>query len=328
MMTCIALEKEAFHQWNDFVKMHPDGTVFHQTGWLSLVGDPVTIYTVWKEDELVGGVALVTSKKMGSAGFHIPPYTQYFSPLYYNKNNTVQSVSEEHECMALLLEKIGHASHVDFKLTAGHHSILPYHWKGYETSVMLTHLVRGTKEAYFSGLNKNKQRELRKLYKAMDAGEISVEEHISQEELTELIRKTSDRKNFDPKTDIVLKLVNRAKEIPAKTFAIRSNEFGVVAFGFLPYDDKAMYNLVNVSIRGTNSTLRTVNLLLINKAIEFALENNLVFDFEGSMLPGVESFFREMGGKQVPVYRVQKSGSIKYSLLRALKQIKNDRKKA
>lgn len=328
MIACRSLEKQEFQKWDDFVKAHPKGTVFHRTKWLSMVGDPLTIHAVWKDEEMVGGVALVQSKKMGTTGYHIPPYTQYFSPLYYNRNNAVQSVSEEHECLGLLLEKIGSASQIDFKLTEGHHSILPYHWKGYETSVMLTHLVKGTKEAYLASLNKNKQRELRKLYKAIEAGEISVEENISQEELTELIRKTSDRKKFDPKTDIVLKLVSRAKEIPAKTFAIRSSEFGVVAFGFLPYDEKAMYNLVNVSVRGTNSTLRTVNLLLINKAIEFALDNNLVFDFEGSMLPGVESFFREMGGKQVPVYRVQKSGSIKYSLLRALKQIKNDRKKA
>jgi hypothetical protein len=45
------------------------------------------------------------------------------------------------------------------------------------------------------------------------------------------------------------------------------------------------------------------------------------------MLPGVEAFCRLMGGTQMPVYRVQKSASLRYSLLRAANQVKNDRKK-
>jgi len=57
------------------------------------------------------------------------------------------------------------------------------------------------------------------------------------------------------------------------------------------------------------------------------LTTGRIFDFEGSMLKGVEAFCRLMGGTQAPCYRVQKSASLRYSLMRAANQIKNDRKK-
>jgi hypothetical protein len=67
---------------------------------------------------------------------------------------------------------------------------------------------------------------------------------------------------------------------------------------------------------------------LLYKGIEFALTSGRKFDFEGSMLQGVETFYRLLGGKQVSVYRVQKSPSLIYSIIRAANQIRNDRKKA
>lgn len=326
-LQCRELEKAEFSLWDNFVRMHPMGTIFHQTAWLGmLAGGEVRVIAVWKDEQIIGGVSLLLSKKYGVPGYHIPPFTQYFSPLYYNAANSPQSITEEHACLESILNKIGSANHIDFKLPSGHHSFLPYHWKGFETTVVLTHLIKGTKESYQLGLDKKRQGELKRLKKGIDAGEISIEEKISEGELAMLVKETCERKNFNFNENVLLQLVNNAESIPAKIISIRSKQHGLVAFGFFPYDEKAMYNLVNLSVRGIKGMLGTVNLLLLNEAIEFALDKNLSFDFEGSMLPGVEAFFRKMGGKQVPIYRVQKSPSIKYSLLRAYKQIRNDRK--
>lgn len=321
------LKKDEFFLWDNFVRLHPMGTIFHQTTWLQMVAaDEIRVISVWKGDQMIGGVSLLASKKFGVTGYHIPPFTQYFSPLYFDASDLLPSISGEHACLEIILNNIGSVNHVDFKLPHGHHSFLPYHWKGFETSVVLTHLINGTNESYLLDLDKKRQGELKRLKKGIDSGEILIENEISEEGLAKLVKETCERKNFSFNEKLLLKMVNIAETIPAKVISIRSKQHGLVAFGFFPYDEKAMYNLVNLSVRGIKGMLGTVNLLLLNEAIVFALNKNLAFDFEGSMLPGVEAFFRKMGGKQVPIYRVQKSPSLKYSLLRAYKQIKNDRK--
>lgn len=322
------LKSNEFTLWDQYVDRHPAGTIFHKTGWLKLVGYDLQVITVWIDEKIIAGVALVSTVKTKIKGYHIPPYTQYFSPLYGHPESKKNSITEEHECIQILLEKIKSAKHIDFRLPGGHQSILPYHWKGYESVVNITYVINGTLEAYLSGLNKNKLRELKKLQGLVETGELQVESNISETDLAHLLKQTSERKGFNARTDLAIKLVMQSDASFAKKMVIRSREHGIMSFGFFPYDNKAVYNLINASVRVNDPVLKTVNLLLLYQAIEFALNSGRKFDFEGSMLPGVESFCRLMGGKQVPVYRVQKSGSLIYSVLRAAKQIKNDRKKA
>ncbi len=321
------LKREEFDIWNRFVDDNPDGTIFHKTDWLELIDTDIEICTIWVDEEIKAGIALIKTKKNGVSGFHIPPYTQFFSPLFAKSDEKTNALTEEHTCISALLDEIKKANHIDFKLPKGHQSILPYHWKGFETSVSITHVITGSLQDYLANLNKNKLRELKKLQLLLDSGEITIQYEINETDLKQLLQQTAERKGFDANSVLVSKLVMNAPDSLAKKYIIRSKEHGLLAFGFFPYDHKAVYNLVNASVRVTDPVLKTVNLLLLYQAIEFALGTGRLFDFEGSMLKGVETFCRLMGGIQVPVYRVQKSASIKYSLLRAAHQIKNDRKK-
>ncbi|MEP7164099.1 MAG: hypothetical protein ABI741_05355 [Ferruginibacter sp.] len=321
------LKNEAFPAWNNFVDEHPCGTIFHKTTWLQLIDPRVKIYAVFNDEEIKAGVALVSTKKNAVSGYHIPPYTQYFSPLYGNADQKKNSLTEEHTCIKAILDEMADAAHVDFKLPKGHQSILPYHWKGYESSVSITHIITGNLADYLRDLNRNKLRELKKLQGLVNAGEIIIEHAIHEADLQHLLKQTEERKSFDGRSALAIDLVMKSTDDIANKFIIRSKEHGLIAFGFFPYDKRAVYNLINASVRVTDPVLKTINLLLLFQAIEFALNSGRTFDFEGSMLPGVEAFCRLMGGVQVPVYRVQKSSSLRYSLLRAAKQIKNDRRK-
>lgn len=321
------LKSDSFTEWDHFVVESNYGTLFHSTNWLKLVSDHPQVFAIKEDGKIIAGIALVKTKKTGVSGFHIPPYTQYFSPLYGRRDDKKRSISQEHECISLLLDRLINEGHIDFKLPAGHHSILPYHWLGFETTVRITHTIQGTLDAYLQKLNKNKLRELKKLQHLVEEGELSIEDDISEQELQFLLQQTSQRKNFDAQNQVAVNMVLHAGAQMAKKVVIRSRQHGVLSFGFFPYDNKGVYNLINASTRIADPVLKTINLLLIYQAIEFALTTGRIFDFEGSMLRGVEAFCRLMGGEQQPCYRVQKSNSWRYSLLRAANQIKNDRKK-
>jgi len=46
--------------------------------------------------------------------------------------------------------------------------------------------------------------------------------------------------------------------------------------------------------------------LVLWEAIQQVAQFTDIFDFEGSMMPGVERFFREFGGIQTPYFTIQK----------------------
>lgn len=321
------LHETEFEIWDQYVLNHPAGTIFHTTQWLKLISDEVQVLSQLKEGSLTGGIALIKTKKYRVKGFHIPPYTQFSSPLFGNLVS-VYSISEENAFLEDIINNLPAADHIDFKLPRGHQNILPYIWKGFDTNINLTYVVEGSLENYLSKLNKNKLRELNKLFMMLQTGELLIEETIGKEELSFVLKATSARKKFDFHDNIAMNIVLNAPTSFTKKIIIRSKTTGVLAFGFFPFDDKCVYNLINASVRVEHSVLKTINLLLIYKAIEFALSTGRIFDFEGSMLKGIENFCRLMGGVQYPIYRVQKSPALSYSVLRALKQIRNDRKKA
>lgn len=321
------LENTEFPHWDSFVKDHPHGTIFHTTKWLRLISEKemADVYAVLKDKLIVGGIALTKTKKRGIAGYHIPPLTQYFGPLI---QSTSSSLSQEHKAIKGLLKALPRSKHYDFKLPYGHHTILPYHWAGFESSVSVTHIVMGSLEEYLKNLNKNKYRELKKLLKLVESGEISISNEANHQDILELLKSTSERNQFNIKPDLVTKLYHDSDLSYVKKIIISSKKHGIISIGLFPYDNQNVYNLINASVRVDDPVLKTINLLTIYKAIEFALTTGRKFDFEGSMLPGVETFCRLMGGQQVPVYRVQKSPSLRYSLMRAVNQMMNDRKKA
>lgn len=318
------LEGKSYFEWDSFVESHPNGTIFHTSYWLRIISQDIEIYVKRDYNKIIYGIALISTKKMGIKGFHIPPLTQYFGPL----TNTSNGLSNEHHQLLEILSSLPKSNHFDFKLTTGHHSTLPFYWTGFECLVTLTYKIDCSIDEYWEKMNKNKKRELKKILTLIERGEIEVCDVIDINSLNELLDKTEKRGNYHTDRQLFFKLFNSAKSSFIKIVAVKSKTHGFISFGLFPYDSKAVYNLVNFSARMEDPVLKTINLLTLHSGIEFALNTGRVFDFEGSMLKGVETFNRLMGGSQAPIYRVQKSPSLIYSFMRALQQIKNDRKKA
>lgn len=317
-----------FSEWDEYVDNHKSGTIFHKTTWLSLISPIVEVFVSKDNDKILGGVALIKTKKNGVEGYHIPAFTQYFSPLFGNPL-IKYSIAEEHEFITELLRIIPKSGHIDFKFPSGHQNILPYHWKGFQSSVLITHTITDSDfEIYLKNLNKNKLRELKKLELMVENKTLSVETDIEINEFFNLMKKTGDRKEFNINENILKNIISKQTIGLYKTYALSTPESGYIGVGIFPYDNRTVYNLINASTRIEHPLLKTINLYCLYKAIQFALSTNRGFDFEGSMIPGIETFYRLMGGNPKPIYRVQKSPSIKYSLLRAGKQILSDRKKA
>ena len=74
------------------------------------------------------------------------------------------------------------------------------------------------------------------------------------------------------------------------------------------YDEKTCYYL----IAGADPTYRAsgAQTLVLDSGIEFASKHSKAFDFEGSMIEGIENFFRRFGADRVLYYQIEKKGFI------------------
>ena len=81
-----------------------------------------------------------------------------------------------------------------------------------------------------------------------------------------------------------------------RTAYLCSDEQGrPVAGAYIAWDNQSSYLLLTGFDEQAN--IRGAAALAVWASIQFVAERGLIYDFEGSMLPGVERFFREFGGE-------------------------------
>lgn len=321
----VLLSRDDHNQWNDYVFNHPRGTVFHTTTWLERIDPGVKVYAGYVKEKLYGGVAILKTKKHGVWGYHRPQYTQYFSPLFGNSEVAKYSLTKEHEFIEDLLKTIPRVGHYEFKFNYGHHTFLSYHWNGFTSEVTSNHIVKLSDHDPMINFSSKKRRELKKLIELKAGGQIEIDSDPDFDEIWNLVAETATRKNYNQDRDIFSRVFNQENR-SIFSIGLKYPPHGYISAAIVAFDNKAMYNLINASTRRNIPEIRTATLLVIHELLLESQKRGLEFDCEGSMLRGVEFFLREVGGEQVGVYEVKKSPSIIYSSIRAIQQLRGDRK--
>ncbi len=304
--------------WDEFV-INNGGSIFQRSEWLQRLNGFKGVLIRKKVNEIIAGVPVVLTRKKQVKGIHIPPYTHIFCPVF-----SIRASSDLKGDFLSQVIKEGY-QHIDFKFNHGHQDILPFLKNGFTVQTYLTYIVEGTYETFRKSINKNKLRELRKLEKLLEEDEIQVSEDWNFDAIMEMMTITAKRGNFNASRE-ALKSLFEFKEDYLKGFFITSRKYGLVSIGIFAYDDTHVYNLINVSKRIDDAVIKTINLLTIDCGVRFALNNGKIFDFEGSVIPGIAKFYSLMGGSQVAVYRAHKSRSILFSFMRAIERFLHERR--
>ncbi len=102
-----------------------------------------------------------------------------------------------------------------------------------------------------------------------------------------------------------------------RTYLLRDGEGRPASATIMVHDHRTAYYLGG-GIRRDLRQGSMFNVFLFHRMIADAHGMGLDFDFEGSILPGVERFFRSLGGQLQPLYRVVKFPSpMAYSIWHA-----------
>ncbi|MDH6533904.1 hypothetical protein M2101_000556 [Parabacteroides sp. PM5-20] len=307
--------------------------LFSRDWWLDIVCGEANWDVLWIEQKgqvqavlpfYVPYKGLKTGFRQQRKGFiSMPPYTQTMGPWFAPIAKDTKYTTELGLRQALCKQFTERLQSYTFFLQNFHYDItdwLPFYWQGYKQTTRYTYILSLTDtEKVWDNMSQHTRRNINK---AQEKLQIKVIKGIPVDDFLQIVKKTFKRqgKSSIPNTSILKKIIISCREREQGDIWGGYDEVGNLhAAIFVAWQESAAYYIAG----GGDPAYRDsgAHSLIMWEAIRFTADKSELFDFEGSMLPGVERFFREFGAKQIPYFTISKG---KRSLLhRAYLKVKS-----
>lgn len=187
--------------------------------------------------------------------------------------------------------------------------VLPFRWLGFSIEPGFTYRIYDLNdcESIYNRFNKTAKKNIKA---AKNKVRISQELHVDV--LWEMLDKTfvaQNRKNPMSKERVYRIVEACEKSDTGRYYEAVDNDGHVHSCAYFVYDEKVCYYLLGASDSEYRSS--GAQSLIIWEGIQFAAQHSKIFDFEGSMVEGIENFFRQFGGICEPYYTVRKQALYK-----------------
>lgn len=290
-------------------KAEPHIGVFASKEWLSIYGESLVMIGIYKdENQIIGGFYYLKTKKFGFDFIKLPPYTPHCG-LFFIGESTNQS-SKNNFTKEVVLEVCNHFNELKSTLTilafpSNVIDMQPFIWDKYK--VIPNYTYRLSLEKTLEEIKSNFESKTRNaINKAVKEGvEISLNSLTRQQVFASLVTNLDSAGAniyYAPLKNI---LFGFSDESNSFCYVARKNN-EVLGLVFCIYDKNVCYYLL--AAVGKNIGVQGVNNLLVLHCVEKAQQLGCkVFDFEGSMLKGVEKFFRSFGPEMFPYYTANKA---------------------
>ena len=300
------LGEDEFPLWNEFVSHSPQGTLFHKTNWLKASRETPIIYGCFKSGRLVAGLPLVQRNiQFGMKTASHPPLTPYLGLVFKPaRGKYVTQISAEKAMGKAIARSIKtDFNMIHFNFPPGPVDLQPFIWEGFYSSIRYTYLLSlDDLVQVWAGMDDKRRNDICRA----ERDGLHVDNQSEFEEFFTLVRQTFQRQ------EIRMEFVDTAfhyndmleKRNQCRPFVTRDKDGIPIAGVYIIWDTRRAYYLLG----GYNSvrTHRGASALAMWEAIKFTKEELQLsqFDFEGSMIPQVEQFFRGFGGRLTPYYSV------------------------
>lgn len=285
------------------------GNIFTSQQWTSIYGSHLTLMGLFtkKADQMVGGFCLYTDRKFGFAYLRTPPFNPHISVFYVDRSTNPANVNSFRKkiisAIADFLNSSGRAL-VNLSFPPGEQDMQPLIWNKLNPSLRYTYQIQLHHEEKVILGNFTPERR-NDLTKAVKDG-VTVKRTETFEVVENMINQTYSTNNLRVYPEILKKIFS--------DFATPDNSCGFLAYHderpiactFIVYNHQMAYYILGGYDR--QNSHHGAGALCIWEAIKEMKQRNVkVFDFEGSMVPAIESFFRGFGGTLTPFYQVKKT---------------------
>jgi len=305
------LSEDRFDEWDQFVPKAKGGSLFH-TGWfLRAFGQSPQIRVLRNgQGNIKAGLVLTTSRFLATSAVRRTPWTCYNGPLILpSEGGTDRTrMGQEKQLMLEALSLAPRLGMYDYIMAPDWTDMMPFLWNGFDTLVGYVYQIPpAPPEQWQAAISKTQRRELRQGKKEMAEQGCTIEVNGSAEEFYELVEGTARRCGFriPCSRPQFLKWWQVMRERDAATLYVFWDGQHLALEGIVVVRD---WTCTYSVIPGTRGGRRTgagcyAQRLLMERIILDSHERGLIFDFAGSVLPGVELYFRSWGGRCRAVFR-------------------------
>lgn len=279
-------------------------SIFEQPWWLNAVAENHWSEVFYKKnDEIVGRLPFCF---YGGKTIAMPPLTQtcgcWIKPVVSTVGN--EHLSYQKEILDGLMEQLPQHHSLKIHLDTNIQYFLPFIWKGYQVIPKVSYRITNLEdlESIYQNFSKTVKKNIKSATK-----KVRIKEETSLNVLMDMMEKTFavQGRKYPISRNIIEKIILAAEEhASGKMYIAIDSEEHVHACSYFVFDENVFYYLIS----GADPNYRTsgAQTLILWRAIQEAAKYSKHFDFEGSMVEGIETFFRRFGGKPVIYYEISK----------------------
>ena len=284
------------------------GMLFNRLDWLDLFGDRMPPLGVFSDGgEMIGGLALYQESRWGGRIFRRAPFTPTCGPFVAVKSRNPVAVLEERrkvlDCMADYLDRQG-AALCMLPLDRAVTDALPFFWRGWKVIPQYTYLL--DLALPLDQIQKNMSPDRRNDVSKARRDGLTVRPAAGMEEVRDLVLSTFGRQDKSVDREVLEGVLFRYATSANFYAYVACREGRAIAACGVVHDGRTAYYLLG----GYRAEDRHhgAGALAVFEAIRHAQERGLqTFDFEGSVIPPIERFFRGFGGRLAPYFTVNKA---------------------
>jgi hypothetical protein len=283
----------AKESYKEFTKTEEALPIFSKSWWLDAVcGNDLAWDAIMVTDEdnnMVTFPFCLTKNRLGPKSIIMPGLTQTLGPYFKIKENTKLSKIDgiKKELCYSVIDQLPNFKHFDMKFHRSFTNWQPFYWKGFQqTTRYSSRIQKGQKEEQvFNGINKRL-----KVYIKKNESNLKVEVGNDISEIWNINKDTFERKDtlIPYSLDFLKRMDSACKEHDCRRILISRNESGkIMAFVYLIWDSEDAYLLLGG--RDPEYDKSNVKANLVWESIKMTLAMGRNFDFEGSMMEGVQN---------------------------------------
>lgn len=295
--------------------------LFLQDWWLDAVCNNWDAAIIYNGDLVAGVWPYITETKAGVSIFRNPALTPYLGPHIFFPHDLKPSKRDnfEYEITEQLLQQIPNHKVWSVALQPSQKHVGLFKAKGFEISPRQTFLMplQEDIDTIFSRLHEDYRRNIRKA----DAELQIADEPQSLSQLWEFQKATLDKKDVHMHFSMqqLQKLFDVCQAHNCTTLWTARKDNIIQAILWHIWDEERAYYLVGSKNPAAKDN-RAMTALIWKAISESKNRNKTSFDFEGSMDPGVEKFFRNFGGNRELYLSLQKNDSLLWKIKKGLGQ--------
>lgn len=293
-----------------FCQNNNDIPLFYQPWWWEIMtfGNWDIAISKDKNDNIKAVLPYHIKKKAGFKFILQPmltPYAgiRYFYPPDLKKQISVYSFQNKH-AESIIKQLPANTIYQYLKFSPEIDNWFPFFKHGFEQTTRYTFILKNIKDhnVIFNGFSNTLKRQIKE---ANEKFVIAEEEDVCT--VFSLMKNSLKRQNikFNPDKDQIQKLDSKLADNKQRKILIARDKSGKLISGlYLVRDKKTAYLLGLGSDYNTQVDHSTK--LLIWESIKSASKYVDVYDFEGSMIEGVERLYKNFGGVKTPYFEIKK----------------------